>query len=140
MPKKINITPDQYASRWKTGLQNASAKIEEGVNNVTENPCEKAAAQADLWATNTVKAKNKFAANLRKVSTQDWKRATISKGIPALMNSIDMATGKVASAGAKIINAVNNGLSNLPARGATLEANIARVTHMAKAMQREFSV
>lgn len=139
MAKKVNITAEQFANRWKTGLQNSSQKIEDGVNAVSENPCELAAAQADLWATNTAKAKDKFRNNLRKVSTQQWKQATIQKGIPALMNSIDMAESKVQTAGAKIIAAVNNGLSNLPPRTATLEGNIQRVVHMAKAMQKAFS-
>lgn len=139
MSGKVNITATQWASRWKSGMQGASTKMQEGVNAVTEAPGVKAAAASALWLTNVSKAEAKFARNVAAVSLDAWKNAYIKKGIPAISNAATVAESKVNSAATKLIPVINNLLSTLPARTATLDGNLARVRHMAAGLQEAFA-
>ncbi|NMC33945.1 MAG: hypothetical protein GYA36_15995 [Veillonellaceae bacterium] len=137
--KKITINSTTFASRWKTGMNNASQTIQDGVNAVTEAPGQKAAAVADLWVQNTTNAKNKWATNVASVTLSDWKNSMIKKGIPALTNAVALAEPKVKSAADKLIPNINSLVDTLPARGATLSQNLERVRHMAAGLQAAYS-
>ena len=139
MAGKVNISASTWASRWKTGMQNASTKMQEGVNAVTEAPGVKAAAASALWLTNVTKAEAKFARNVAAVSLDSWKNSYIKKGIPAISNAATVAESKVNTAATKLIPVINNLLTTIPARTATLDGNLARVRHMAAGLQEAFS-
>lgn len=139
MAKKVNISAQTFADRWVKGMQGASEKIQSGIDAVTEAPGAKAAAQADLWLRRIQNSKDKFARNVASVSLSDWKEAAKKKGIPAIQTAVPLAKPKVQNAAAKLIPAINDALSNIPGRGMTLEENMARVTHMARALQEAFS-
>ena len=137
--KKITINSTTFASRWKTGMNNASTTIQDGVNAVTEAPGAKAAAQKDVWVQNTIAAKEKWATNVSSVSLSDWKMAMIKKGIPALTNAVAVAESKVKVAADKLIPLINSLVDTLPARGATLAVNLQRVQHMAAGLQQAYA-
>lgn len=139
MAGKVNISAATWASRWKSGMQNASTKMQEGVNAVTEAPGVKAAAASGLWLTNVTKAEAKFARNVAAVSLDSWKNSYIKKGIPAISNAASVAESKVNSAATKLIPVINNLLTTIPARTATLDGNLARVRHMAAGLQEAFA-
>lgn len=137
MASKVKVNEQQFADRWERGLQGASQRIQEGVNAVTEAPGKKAAAQKQLWLTNVQNSADKWEQNVQ-VPLEDWRSAMIQKGIPALQNSIALAKPKVQSNAGRIINVLNNALSNMPPRGATLDQNLDRVRHIATAMKKGF--
>lgn len=139
MSGKVNITAQTWSTRWKTGMQNASSKMQEGVNSVTEAPGVKAAAASALWLTNVTKAEAKFAKNVAAVSLESWKNAYIKKGIPAISNAATVAEPKVQAAATKLIPVINGLLNTIPARTATLDGNLARVRHMAAGLQEAFA-
>lgn len=139
MANKVKVNAEQFTKRWETGMQGAAARIEEGVNAVTEAPGKKAAAQKSLWLQQIQANADKWAKNVQ-VPLADWQAAMIQKGIPALANAIPLALPKVLNAATKLIPAMDAALASIPPRGTTLEANIARVTHIAKEMKRAFAV
>lgn len=138
MAKKVKVNETQFADNWESGLQGASAKIERGIDAVTTAPGKLAAAQKQLWLTNVTKSADKWERNVQ-VPLPEWQKAAKDKGIPALQNAIPLAKSKVQAAAAKLIPAMNDALSSIPPRGTTLEANIARVTHIARKMKAAFA-
>ena len=139
MVDKVRVNSDQFTKKWKDGLRGATQAYKDGVNAVTENPCSKAADQADVWQQRTIAARNKWENNLRKVTLSTWKTNTSTKGATALSNSVDAAEPKVKEAAGRIITAMNGALATIPPRGTTLDANLSRVRHVAQAMINEFS-
>lgn len=139
MAKRVKVTAQQYADRWEKGLRNSAQKIEESIQSVTESPGQAAAKQKALWLQNIQASADKWATNVAAVTLDAWKQAAITKGIPNLQTAIPLAKGKVESTGGKVISAMNSALANLPPRGTTLEANLNRVAHIARAMRTAFS-
>ena len=138
MAKRVKVNADQFVKNWESGMQGASAKIEQGVNAVTESPGLAAAAQADVWAQNTLASKDRYKTNVGKVRLEDWKQATITKGIPAIQNALSMAKPKVASAAAILIPAINTALGTLKPRSTNWKDNLIRVAQMAEGVRNAF--
>lgn len=138
MAKKVKVTPEQFTERWSRGLTNSADKIRSGVESVTESPTEAAAAQADVWLQNVTQSRDKYVKGLKAVSLNQWKTATLQKGIPALQNSVNVAKPKVQNAAGKLIPAINDLLGSMPARGTTLDQNLERVRHMAQGLREKF--
>lgn len=69
------------AKNWEQRMQTASQSYVEGINAVVDSPMEKAAQAATKYAegVNRAVSSGKYAAKLREVSTQDWKRAAVDK-------------------------------------------------------------
>lgn len=82
------------AEKWGRNLGGAVADIRAGVDAVTENPCELAAAKAVEWqaAVTAPRARERFEGGLRRVSLAEWKRKTI-----------DVGTGRIASGAAAAV-------------------------------------
>ncbi len=136
---KVTLTPEQFAARWETGMRGSGARIEQGVNGVTEAPGAKAAAQADLWLAKVTASRDKWAKNVAAVSLGSWKESMIKKGIPALQNAVGLAKPKVQAMASKLIPAINAAVDTLPPRGATLDENLLRVRHMAESLAQAFA-
>lgn len=139
MAKKVKVSATQLASNWENGLNGAAAKIEAGINSVTENPAKLAADRSDFWLQQVSKSKDKYVSGLNKVTLESWKQSAIQKGIPALQNSLTMGKSKVEANAGKLISTLNSALASMPARGATLDQNLNRVKHVAQAMQKAYS-
>ena len=138
MAKRVKVSVEQFVQNWQSGLQSSSAKIEQGINSVTESPGISAAAQADVWLQKVTESKDRWKANVGKVKLDDWKRAAIEKGIPAIMNSISMAKPKVASAASILIPAINNTLAGLKPRSTDWRQNLIRSQQMAEGIHNAF--
>lgn len=87
MAKQYNAAT--VAALWMQRASSAGEKMKAGVNSVTENPAEKAAAAAPAWLAGVQRAaaEGSFEKGLQSVTLQDWKTKMINKGIP------NMATG-----------------------------------------------
>ena len=125
---------EKHARRLKASLQDIKA----GVERVTENPMEKAAAREEKMKERLIAAvdSGKWARGLRAVSLEDWKKQLINKGIPRISAGIDAAAPKVTAFAEKLLPYIDEGVAqikNMP--DITLEDSIARMTtfirHMA---------
>lgn len=126
-------TAQDAAARWVQNTSGATERYKAGVNAVTVSPGVLAARAVDLWASNTIAAKPKFAANSAKVSAESWKAATAGKGADRLASGVQAAQGNYTAALEKLLPYIGSAVSGLPARGG-LEANITRMTQFVRKM------
>lgn len=91
------ISPTEAAEKWATRLAGSTSEITRGVNAVTESPTAKAAAKQEKMLQNLMQSVNsgKWAAGLNRVSLQDWKKATIEKGVNRIPGGAMAAKGKM---------------------------------------------
>lgn len=117
----------EATAKWQ---QNASAAVnayKTGIQGVQQAPGAKAAAQADVWATNVAAAKSKFQRNVGAVSLASWQEDATNKGATNYPVGIAAGAAKQAAFMADFLPKVQQIAANLPPRG-TLEQNIARMT------------
>lgn len=90
------VTADQAAKKWASRLSSATQDIQNGVNNVTSSPTAAAASKADKWQQRLAdpNTKAKFQAGLNAVSLDQWKQATLTKGLPRIASGAQAATPK----------------------------------------------
>jgi hypothetical protein len=95
--KVPNLNPQQVADRWASNLGAATQKIQQGVQSVTVNPAQLAAAAVGKWVARITDpaTQAKFVNSLNKVSTADWQNATITKGLPRIATGAQAAKPKV---------------------------------------------
>ena len=130
-------TPQQYRERWQEGARAGVARYAEGVNAVTENPLDKAAASLDKMVANFTASirDGKWLAGIQGVTLQDWKNATIQKGSANLSTGIENAASKVERKAAKLladIEATEQQIAAMPTD--TLQQRIARATTFMQGM------
>lgn len=128
-------TPQQAARKWNSRLKAATNEIREGVEGTDINPMERAAAQSEKWVNRVAAAQQKYIAGLGRVSLEDWKRATIDKGIPRIAAGADQAVGEVEAFQTELMAfqaTIDRELAGMP--DVTLEDSIARATHQMRRM------
>ena len=74
------LTPAQVAQKWVNNTSAAGQAFTDGVNNVTVAPGEKAAQNLQGYINGVNNAAQRWAANTRAVSLQDWKASMLGKG------------------------------------------------------------
>lgn len=119
------------AAKWQ---QNASAAVQsykDGVQGVQQAPGAKAAAQADVWATNVAASKAKFQRNVGAVSLAEWQDRATTKGAQNFPTGIAAGAANQAAFMADFLPKVQQIANSLPPRG-TLEQNIARMTQQVR--------
>lgn len=91
--------PVDVAAKWQQNLSRSTDSIRRGIEAVTESPTASAARSADFWQAqvSAARAKDKFVANLNRVSLQDWKEAMITKGLNRIGTGATAAQGKMAA-------------------------------------------
>lgn len=125
--------PNAVAQKWATNLANSTASITAGVESVTVAPGQAAARQKTVWAQNVAAAQDKWAANVAKVSTQEWQAAMTTKAIPRIATGAQAAQPKMATFMQKLLPFQANLKSSLPARG-TPQQNIQRMLTFVQGM------
>ena len=88
-------TPQQVAAKWQQRLSQATQQITDGVNSVTQAPGQAAADAKALWVQQVTASADKWAANTRAVTLDQWKNAMINKGIPRVATGATAAQPKV---------------------------------------------
>ena len=93
------LTAKQVAEKWKKNAANAVGDFKIGVQNVTESPMEKAALQADKMKQNIVKAidDGSWAAGLRSVTLESWKKKTAEEGSNRYSTGVSLAQPQMES-------------------------------------------
>ena len=122
------------AQKWVRNLGAATDSIKNGVQAVTVSPTEKAAQRADAYQQGVLDAvsSGKWQRGLRRVTNEQWKQATLTKGIPRIATGAQAAQPKMEKFLGEFLpfmdNVVQQMDSSMP-RG-TLEQNIQRAVYV----------
>ena len=135
----ILITAEEFAEKHARRLKNAVEDIRVGVGRVTESPTAKAAMKQDKMLSRLQEAvtSGKWAARLRAVPLEEWKAATIDKGINRIAAGIDAAHDKQVRFAAQLLafegtlQAVIDKMPDL-----TLEDSVSRATAWIRGMSK----
>ena len=91
------LTASEVAEKWQRRASNAVSDWKTGIENVSEAPTEKAAAAKNKMRNNLLNAidSGKWESGLKRVSLDDWKDATTSKGQTRYSEGVSNAQGKM---------------------------------------------
>ncbi len=135
MPVRVNA--DQFYQVWRDRLNNSVDRIRQGVQRLTENPLQKAAARADAWIAGLQEAyqTGRWAKNVASVSLDQWKNAMLNKGVPRIQQGTAAAEDIMKDFAAQLINHLNTILPEIERMPkVTLEDSINRVTTFIRRM------
>jgi len=124
---------EKHARRLKASVED----VRKGIDRVTENPCEKAAAKQDKMLTNLTSAvtSGKWAAGLKRVSLEDWKKAARDIGVNRIAAGIDGAKAKVITFAEQLLPHIDREKSKIASMpDVTLDDNINRMTSFCRGM------
>jgi hypothetical protein len=131
------LSAAEYTAKWQQRLKASTEDIRRGISRVTVSPTESAAKQADLALQKIMAAfqSGKWAAQLRKVTLQDWQNSATNKGLQRIAAGVDGATASQQQMAEKLLAAVDATLAevNQTPRG-DLEQNIGRSATFARGM------
>lgn len=119
----------EVARKWASRLGAAGESIRQGVQAVTVNPAERAAARQDAYIAGVQRAvaDGRYLRGLRRTTLQGWQDAMVNKGLPRIASGATAAIPKFQAFMEKWIpheEALKAKLANQP-RG-DLQQNIAR--------------
>lgn len=137
MAKKVRVTPEEFASRWGTGLTGSIERMRTGVEAVTVAPGVSAAAKADKWhaAISRADTKAKWKARVGAVPLDVWQAAMINKGLNRIADGVENAAPKMEAFGTKLIAHQNRLLTEMDGLAdITLEDSIKRMTYWVRGM------
>ena len=133
------LTASEFQKKHARRLKAAVEDVRMGIDKVTENPCEKAAAKQEKMLTNLTAAvtTGKWAAGLKRVSLDQWKRQTRDVGVNRIAAGIDAAADKVTAFAEELLPHIDRGQEKIKGMpDTTLDDNINRMTtfirHMAE--------
>ncbi|KKN26662.1 hypothetical protein LCGC14_0872290 [marine sediment metagenome] len=131
------LTPQQFQEKHARRLKGAVNDIKEGIDRVTENPCEKAAAKQDKMLTNLTAAvqSGKWAAGLKRVDLATWKQKARDIGVNRIAAGIDGAKDKVIKFAEELLPHIDREQAKLAGMpDVTLDDNINRMTSFVRGM------
>jgi len=133
------LTPAEFQEKHARRLSAAVEDVRKGIDRVTVNPCELAAAKQEKMLANLTAAVNdgRWANGLKRVSLADWKDKAKNVGAGRIASGINAAKAKVIAFAEELLPHIDAGQSKLKTMpDITLEDNIARMTsfirHMAE--------
>jgi len=131
------LTATEFQEKHARRLKASVEDVRRGIDRVTENPCEKAAGKQAKMLTNLTASVNsgKWAAGLKRVSLEDWKRKARDIGVNRIAAGIDGAKEKVVSFAEVLLPHIDRGLDKIKAMpDVTLDDNINRMTSFIRHM------
>jgi len=132
------LTPQEFQEKHARRLTAAVEDVRKGIDKVTVNPCELAAAKKDKMLAGITAAVNdgSWERGLRRVSLEQWKDKAKNVGVGRISSGINAAKDKVIAFAEQLLPHIDAGqakLKTLP--DLSLEDNITRMTtfirHMA---------
>jgi hypothetical protein len=133
------VNAQQYAELWSQRLTAAQPRIRQGIEQTSESPAAKAVQAEAKFRQNLNQAidDGRWRDSLGKVTLQDWKSATIDKGLPRLAGGVQQVvnSGAQAKMAQRLLQAVDasvSSISDMPST--TLDDNINRMTSFVRAM------
>jgi len=131
------LTPVEFQEKHARRLKASVEDVRRGIDRVTENPCEKAAAKQDKMLTNLTAAvsSGKWAAGLKRVSLPEWKSKARDIGVNRIAAGIDGAKTKVVAFAEQLLPHIDRGQEKIKAMpDVTLDDNINRMTSFIRHM------
>ena len=109
------VTAEEYQEKHARRLKGSTEDIRKGIEKVTKNPCELAAAKSDKMLSKLTESvqSGKWAKNLKKVSLEDWKSKMTDKGVPRISSGIDGAKDKVIAFAEELLPYVDTGVAKV---------------------------
>ena len=131
------LTPAEFQEKHARRLKASVEDVRKGIDRVTESPTEKAAAKQDKMLTNLTNAvtSGKWAAGLKRVSLEDWKKQTRDIGVNRIAAGIDGAKAKVVAFAEVLLPHIDRQKAKIAAMpDVTLDDNINRMTTFVRGM------
>lgn len=131
------LTPAEYTEKHARRLKASTPDIARGIDRVTENPCEKAAAKKDKMLQNLTAAvsNGKWEAGLKRVSLEQWKHKAKDVGVNRIAAGIDAAKDKVTSFAEQLLPHIDREQAKLASMpDLTLDDSINRMTSFIRGM------
>lgn len=131
------LTPQEVQEKHARRLKGAVEDIRRGIDRVTENPCEKAAAKQDKMLMNLTAAvqNGKWAAGLKRVDLATWKAKARDIGVNRIAAGIDGAKDKVIELMEQLLPHIDREKAKIAAMpDVTLDDNINRMTSFIRGM------
>ena len=131
------LTANEFQEKHARRLKAAVEDVRKGIDRVTESPTEKAAAKQDKMLTNLTAAvtSGKWAAGLKRVTLEDWKRQTRDVGVNRIAAGIDAAKSKVIAFAEELLPHIDRGREKIKAMpDVTLDDNINRMVAFTRHM------
>jgi hypothetical protein len=132
------LTAVEFQEKHARRLSAAIEDVRKGIDKVTENPCELAAAKKDKMLANLTAAVNdgSWERGLRRVSLEQWKDKAKNVGVGRIASGINAARDKVIAFAEQLLPHIDAGQAKLSKLAdITLEDNILRcnefIRHMA---------
>ena len=131
------LTAVEFQEKHARRLSAAVEDVRKGIDKVTVNPCELAAAKADKMLAGVTAAvqDGRWAAGLKRVSLEEWKDKAKNIGVNRIASGIAAAKAKVISFAEQLLPHIDaqvakiKGMSDL-----TLEDNINRMVTFIRGM------
>lgn len=131
------LTPAEFVEKHSRRLKASVEDVRRGIDRVTESPTEKAAAKQDKMLTNLTAAvsSGKWAAGLKRVSLEDWKRKARDVGVNRIAAGIDAAAPKVQAFAEELLPHIDRGKDKIKGMpDVTLDDNINRMVAFSRHM------
>ncbi len=131
------LTAAEFQEKHARRLKGSIPDIQRGVEKVTVSPTSKAADKQEKMKQKLIARidDGTWAARLRKVTLEEWKQKTLTKGIGRISQGIDEAKAKVIDFAGQLlphIDKVKADIAKLP--DVTLEDSINRMTTFVRGM------
>jgi len=131
------LTATEFQEKHARRLKASVEDVRKGIDRVTENPCEKAAAKQEKMLANLTRAVNegKYAAGLKRVTLEEWKRKARDIGVNRIAAGIDGAKSKVVAFAEELLPHIDRQQAKIAAMpDVTLDDNINRMTTFVRGM------
>lgn len=131
------LSPTEFQEKHARRLKGAVEDIRKGIDRVTENPCEKAAAKQDKMLTNLTAAvqSGKWAAGLKRVPLEKWKKQARDVGVNRIAAGIDAAKEKTIAFAEQLLPHIDRGQDKIKGMpDVTLDDNINRMVAFVRHM------
>jgi len=131
------LTATEFQEKHSRRLKAAVEDVRRGIDRVTVSPTEKAAAKQDKMLSNLTQAvqSGKWAAGLKRVSLEDWKRKARDIGVNRIAAGIDGARDKVIAFAEELLPHIDRQKAKIAAMpDVTLDDNINRMTTFIRGM------
>jgi len=131
------LTAVEFQEKHARRLKASTEDMRRGIDRVTESPTAKAAAKQDKMLANLTQSvqNGKWAAGLKRVSLDEWKRKTRDVGVNRVAAGIDAAKEKVVAFAEDLLPHIDRGrdkIGSMP--DITLDDSINRMTTMCRHM------
>lgn len=125
------LSPQEFQEKHARRLKASTEDMRRGIDRVTESPTAKAASKQEKMLANLTASVNsgKWAAGLKRVSLDDWKKKTRDVGVNRVAAGIDAAKDKVVAFAEDLLPHIDRGKEKIKSMpDVTLDDNINRMT------------